>query len=125
MNTGTINSSELAGRDHWDAIPIIEEDAIYPRDEEHRYRIYARRGSEIEVLACAGSPEALGVALVQLDEDERERDRRLVDLGAIGVLDAVASRWIILPWHRPDIQVRIHPSQPEVRLHPIRRYEGR
>lgn len=89
----------------------IPEDAVYPRDEEHRYRIYARRGRgrtmKLEVLACAGSKEALGVALVTLDEDEREHGRRLVDLGAIGVLDAVDRRWIILPWHRPDEVTRL------------------
>jgi hypothetical protein len=112
--TGSISSSELRDRGHWEALPVIEEDAIYPRDAEHRYRIYARHGEEIEVLACAGSPEALGVAIVQLDEDERDRGRRLVDLGAIGVLDAVAGRWLIMPWHRPEIPTTVGPSPEEL-----------
>lgn len=85
----------------------IDGDALYPRDEAHRYRIYARRGQdELDVLACA-SARSLGLALLTLDEDERERGRRLVDLGAIGVLDAVAGRWIILPWHRPEERTRL------------------
>lgn len=89
----------------------IDVDAVYPRDEEYRFRIYARRGRgrtmALDVLACAGSPAALGVALVTLDEDEREHGRRLCDHGAIGVLDAVARRWIVLPWHRPEEAVRL------------------
>lgn len=101
-NTGTIRASELRGRGSWDVPSILAENDVYPRDEEHRYRIYARTGDGLRVLACAGSPEALGVAIVQLDEDEKERGLRLVDLGAIGVLDAVAGRWIILPWHRNE-----------------------
>jgi hypothetical protein len=92
----------------------IPEDVIYPRDDEHRYRIYARHGDEIEVLAVAGSPAALGVAVVQLDEDEADRGRRLVDLGAIGVLDAVRGRWLIMPWHRPDVPVTVGPSNGEL-----------
>lgn len=96
----------------------IPEDAVYPRDEEHRYRLYARRGRgrnvELDVLACAGSPQALGLAIITLDQDEAERGRRLVDLGAIGVLDAVEHRWIIQPWHRPEDTVRLRET--EVRL---------
>lgn len=93
----------------------IDEDAVYPRDEAHRYRVYARRGRgrslELVVLACAGSSAALGVALVTLNEDERERGRRLSDLGAIGVLDAVDRRWIILPWHRPEDITRLRGTE--------------
>jgi hypothetical protein len=80
----------------------IPEDAVYPRDEANRYRIYARRGDALNVLATAGSPEALGVALVQLDSDAAEVGERLSDSGAIGVLDAVARRWIVLPWYRTE-----------------------
>lgn len=94
---------------------VLDADVIYPRDDEHRYRIYARRGSgrtiELEVLACAGSPEALGLALVTLDEDEKEHGRRLIDLGAIGVLDAVDRRWIVMPWHRPEERTRLRESE--------------
>lgn len=80
---------------------MISSDALYPRDEEHRLRVYARRGSDLRVLA-ATDLDGLGVMLRQLDEDEREHGRRLIDLGAIGVLDAVEGRWLILPWHRPE-----------------------
>jgi hypothetical protein len=96
----------------------LDADVIYPRDEEHRYRIYARRGSgrtvELEVLACAGTPAGLGVALVTLDEDEKEHGRRLVDLGAIGVLDAVDRRWIVMPWHRPEERTRLRNLEVEL-----------
>jgi hypothetical protein len=84
------------------AVHEIPEEAYAPRDAEHRYRVYARRGRDLRILAFADSPGGVGVALVQLDEDEREHGRRLVDLGAIGVLDAVEGRWIVLPWHRPE-----------------------
>lgn len=80
----------------------IDVDDLWPRDEEHRYRIYARRGDELEVLAATGCWAGVGQAIGQLEEDERERGRRLMDRGAFGVLDAVEGRWIVLPWHRPD-----------------------
>jgi hypothetical protein len=82
-------------------------DALYPRDEEHRYRIYARRGDELEVLAATGEPGGIGEAIVALDQDERDRGRRLMDLGAFGVLDVIDGRWIVLPWHRPDIRATL------------------
>jgi hypothetical protein len=76
-------------------------DELYPRDEAHRLRVYARQGDDLRVLACC-DVDSLGATLLQLDEDERERGERLVDLGAIGVLDAVEGRWLVLPWHRPE-----------------------
>lgn len=79
----------------------IESDALYPRDHDHRFRIYGRRGKRLSVIA-ATDPEGLGPALLQLDADERERGRRLVDLGAIGILDAVERHWLVMPWHRPE-----------------------
>lgn len=88
----------------------IAPDDLYPRDDEHRYRIYARRGDDLRVLACAGSPEALGVALVCLDDDQGGLGERLYELGQIGVLDAVRGRWLILPWTRPpaaDVLARV------------------
>jgi hypothetical protein len=82
---------------------VIPSDALYPRDEAHRLRIYARRDKRLSVVAATDS-EGLGPALLQLDADERERGRRLVDLGAIGVLDAIEARWLIMPWHRPETE---------------------
>lgn len=90
-------------------IPI---DTLYPIDEEHRYRIYARRGKdELEVLCATPTPGGIGVALVQMDEDARSIGRRLVDQGAIGVLDVIDRRWIVMPWHRPDGVTRLRETE--------------
>lgn len=80
----------------------IDSDALYPRDPAHRWRIYARRGVELDILCATDSPGGIGEALVQLDLDERERGLRLVDRGAIGVLDAVEAYWLLMPWHRGE-----------------------
>jgi len=82
---------------------VIPSDALYPRDDAHRLRIYARTADRLTVVA-ASDAEGLGPALLQLDADERERGRRLVDLGAIGVLDSVERRWLIMPWHKPETE---------------------
>lgn len=86
-------------------------DTLYPIDEQHRYRVYARRGKELEVLCAAPSPEAMGTALVQLDRDSAEHGRRLVDQGAIGVLDVIDRRWIVMPWHRPEGKTRLRETE--------------
>lgn len=82
----------------------IESDALYPRDADHRYRIYARRGRELEILASAPDAGGVGQALITLHEDEKEAGRRLADRGTIGVLDVMAGgptgEWIVLPWER-------------------------
>lgn len=88
---------------------VIPSDALYPRDEAHRLRIYARRGDRLTVVA-ATDVDGLGRALQQLDEDARERGERILDLGAIGVLDALAGRWLISPWHRPDGTPNLRPT---------------
>ena len=80
----------------------IDHDDLYPRDEEHRYRLYARRGDELEVLATAGEPGGIGEAIVGLHEDEKRAGGRLPDRGAFGILDVIAGEWIVLPWLRPD-----------------------
>lgn len=84
------------GRDHEFSIPS---DALYPRDEQHRLRIYARKGDDLRVLA-ATDIDGLGLALCVLESDQVEYGRHLSDLGAIGILDAVERRWLIMPWHR-------------------------
>lgn len=93
---------------------VIPSTALYPRDEAHRLRIYARRGDDLRVVAATDA-DGLGTALLQLDADEREHGRRLSDLGAIGVLDAIERRWLILPWHRPSARTTFGPLQREVR----------
>ena len=80
---------------------VIDSDDLYPRTEEERFRIYARKGNQRPRVVATTDAEGLGSALLQLDADERERGRRLVDLGAIGILDAVERRWLVMPWHKP------------------------
>ena len=70
---------------------------------EERYRIYAVRDDDPRtpvLLATAPDAEALGVALVTLDSDAREAGGHVYDDGAIGVLDGLLRRWLILPWSR-------------------------
>lgn len=81
-------------------LPSLPRDEVWPRTPEFRYRIYARQGDKLDVLAATPTPQGIGVALKQLDADERERGRRLVDRGAIGVLDAMEGYWLIMPWHK-------------------------
>jgi hypothetical protein len=98
----------VAGRDFCpscaEGIHEIDSDDLWPRDEEHRFRLYGRLGDELTVLAAASSPGGIGEAIIQIDLDQREihPNRCLGDLGATGVLDAVERRWIVSPWHRPD-----------------------
>ncbi len=80
---------------------VIPSDALYPRDEAHRLRIYARKLGRLTVVA-ATDIDSLGRTLLELEADQRENGERLVDLGAIGILDAVERRWLIMPWHRYD-----------------------
>jgi hypothetical protein len=81
----------------------IADDVYAPRCEEERFRIYARAGGELTLLATAGTPQALGLALMTQDEDCRAAGLRgIIDIGAIGVLDAVESRWIVMPFHRGE-----------------------
>lgn len=74
---------------------VLEE---YTDDE--RYRVYAVAGNRRDVLATAPDPGGVGQALVALNDDEKARGRRLVDLGKIGVYDALEHEWIVMPWHR-------------------------
>lgn len=87
----------------------LTEDDVWPRVPEYRYRLYARRGLRLEVLAAAPDPGGIGAAIVQLHEDEKAArpGGRLADRGVIGVLDVLPDRpstaegeWIVLPWQR-------------------------
>lgn len=90
----------------------IDPELLWPRDLDHRYRIYAVRGprdEDREVLAATDSPCGIGAALVTLNEDEKEASprRRLYDLGRIGVLDVMpggkpspSGEWLIHPYWR-------------------------
>jgi hypothetical protein len=78
----------------------IDSDDLWPRDEQHRYRVYGVIGDDRGVLACAATPGGIGVAIVQLHEDCKAAGMRLADCGKIGVLDAVAGEWLVLPYDR-------------------------
>lgn len=78
----------------------LDQDIVYPRDADHRYRLYARENDTLSVLACAPSPESVGAAVFQLHADQKEHGETLGDLGALGVYDAIDREWIVLPWHR-------------------------
>ena len=91
-SAGGQRSNHLPGR-------LLSQEAVYPHDEEHRYRIYARRGDELHVLACADR-DGIGLAILTLHADCRKAGRRLADLGAFGLYDAVAGEWIVMPWLR-------------------------
>lgn len=76
----------------------IDVDDLWPRDADHRYRLYGRRGAELDVLAAAPDPGGIGQAIVQIHADQKEAGGTLGDLGVTGVLDAVDGEWIVLPW---------------------------
>lgn len=84
---------------------MIDSDDLWPRTPEYRYRLYARRGDDLEVLAASPSSQGLGSAIVHLDEDAVEAGRSLADEGQLGVLDVCSGgsrgRWIVKPWSRP------------------------
>ncbi len=80
---------------------VIPSDALYPRDDAHRFRVYARKLDRLTVVAATDT-DGLGRTLLELDNDQREHGERLTDLGNIGILDAVERRWLVSPWHRYD-----------------------
>lgn len=84
------------------ALPVLEGPDPYPRDPENRYRLYVRVGDRLEVIATAPDAGGLGCAIVTIHDDQRTVGRRLADLGRVGVLDAVAGEWIVLPWDRGE-----------------------
>lgn len=80
-------------------------DILYPRDAEHRYRIYTVNDTELEVIAATPTAAGVGEALITIHEDMKEQGMCLSDLGAIGVLDVLGGElptgeWIVLPWQR-------------------------
>lgn len=84
-------------------------DEIWPRTPEFRYRLYAVVGDERALLAAAPDGAGIGVAIVTLNEDQKEIGCTLSDLGAIGILDVMPNgepsptgEWIVNPWQRPS-----------------------
>lgn len=82
-------------------------DQLWPRDAEHRYRIYAKQGDTLVVLAACPTAGGIGQAIVQLHEDQKAAGRRLCDLGRVGVMDVMpdgkpspTGEWILSMWDR-------------------------
>lgn len=81
------------------SFPPIDHDTIYPRDAEHRYRLYGRtERNRLMVLAAAPDLEGIGAAIGQLHADMKEAGLTLGALGATGILDAVEREWIVNPF---------------------------
>jgi len=94
-----------------------EHDDLYPRDEQHRFRLYCLtdcaacdgtgkndenrcpycrgEGKERHVLAAAPDAEGLGVALVTLG---REGELEECAVGVLDVLGEPGAKWILKPW---------------------------
>lgn len=70
------------------------------RDPSERYVIYVLRGGELHEIGTAETPAGVGCCIVQTHEDQKAIGRRLADLGVLGVRDAHAGEWIVLPWQR-------------------------
>lgn len=90
---------------------LIPQDTLYPRDAQHRYRLYARVGTRLTILACAPDPGGIGQALVTLHDDAKAAGSRLADSGRIGILDVLGGEdghgdWVLLPWDRYDASGR-------------------
>lgn len=116
--TGTVRSSDLAASDDWRAGTQLQVDheALWPRDERHRYRVYARIGKELTVLCACPEPGGIGQALVAFHDDQKQVGQRLADLGQIGVLDVIAGDWIVLPWARREDVTTFGTPTAEVQL---------
>ena len=89
---------------------------LWPRDEQHRYRLYRLcecpdcdrgkidgercptcrgEGRIRDLLTAVESPEALGVALVQLGREGEFQD---CAAGVLDVLGDKGQKWVLLPW---------------------------
>jgi len=79
---------------------VITHDDLWPRDAEHRYRLYVVRGPEREVLAAAPTMQGIGLAISTIHDDCKQVGRRLADLGKVGILDAIEREWILMPFDR-------------------------
>lgn len=83
---------------------MIDQTDLWPVDAEHRYRLYAIQGEHREIIAVSPTMGGIGCAILAIHEDQKEIDRRLADLGRIGILDVLApgptGEWILLPYLR-------------------------
>ena len=74
-------------------------DELWPREPAYRYRLYARIRDDLQVLAAAADLPSIGQAIATIDE---ETEGGLVELGRIGILDAIRHRWVVKPWDRGE-----------------------
>ena len=79
--------------------PLFDWDDLAPRRPAERYRVYRKRaGTDLELVATCGSPEAVGVTLCTL-ANEGEWDR-----ANVGVLDIEGGKgngtghWLVSPF---------------------------
>ena len=56
-------------------------DQIWPRNAEHRYRLYAAKGEELRIVAASPDLAGIGGALATALEEHELRDER------VGVMD--------------------------------------
>lgn len=89
------------------SVQTIAHDKLWPRDEEHRYRVYARKGDDLTVLFATPDAGGVGVGLITFHDDLKSVDRTLADEGRIGVFDTMPGgelspkgEWIVKPWDR-------------------------
>lgn len=82
----------------------IDSDDLWPRIPEMRYRVYAQRDGELQVLAAAPTPQGAGLALVTLHDDAKQTGGTLPGVGKIGLLDVrpgePTGEWIVNPFER-------------------------
>lgn len=104
-----VASSILYRLHRYGALLEMNVDDLWPRDALHRYRLYARIGSELRVLCACPEPGGIGQAIVQLHADAQEVGRRLADEGQIGVMDVMpggelspTGEWIVPPFNRRE-----------------------
>lgn len=84
-------------------------DELWPRTAEFRFRLYARVGDELTVLATAPDAGGLGQAIVALHEDAKRAGRRLCAEGRVGVMDVLGGKngrgeWIIPVFDRSGLR---------------------
>jgi hypothetical protein len=84
--------------EHDDANAITS-DELWPRDADHRYRLYFLQGQELGV-ARAAAPDIAGLG--QALQTWHEEGDTPAERGLVGILDAVEGKWVVKPWAARD-----------------------
>jgi hypothetical protein len=78
---------------------VVTTDEMWPRDEEHRFRLYAARGEVLRIVAASPDLEGVGSAFARLvAEEEFEAE------DSVGVMDSLAhpverrGTWLVNPF---------------------------